>query len=127
MSGTTGSNCCETIVDGTRVSVGYLSNITNGAAQLQSKSRSHTVDPKECKRQRERALYGAMSLQQRNDRNKKRRKACQRKNEAGSAYNKENEEQDGNSDWFYRNDSYQPDNLDNDIMASHLLGLHISG
>jgi hypothetical protein len=43
--------------------------------------------------------------------------------EAGSAYNKENEEQDGNSDWFYRNDSYQPDNLDNDIMASHLLGI----
>jgi len=43
--------------------------------------------------------------------------------EAGYAYNKENEEPDENSDWFPRNDSYQPDNLENDILASHLLGI----
>ncbi|KAG2547972.1 hypothetical protein PVAP13_9KG143585 [Panicum virgatum] len=69
----------------------------------------------ECKRQMERARYGAMSLQQKNDR------------QAGYAYNKENEEPDENSDWTtlvsIPGSATEPNNLENDIMASHLLGI----
>ncbi|TVU11614.1 hypothetical protein EJB05_45208, partial [Eragrostis curvula] len=55
-----------------------LSSTTNAGSHMTLRSQPQLLDPKECKRQRERNRYANMTKQQRDERNKKHREAYQR-------------------------------------------------
>ncbi|RLN07919.1 uncharacterized protein C2845_PM11G02910 [Panicum miliaceum] len=75
--------------NGVRAPFGDQTNTTSRGAQTALSSWSLDVDQKELKRQRERARYAAMSDEQKDARNKKRREEYMRK-KGKTGSNKEN-------------------------------------
>lgn len=92
-----------------------------------------TLDPKERKRERERARNAALTEEQREEKNRKRREAYARNNrkakkiEGDSVVSSNKGDIDPNDDWLHRNDMFTPNRFSSQLQGIVSVYIHYSG
>ncbi|KAG0531111.1 hypothetical protein BDA96_05G245800 [Sorghum bicolor] len=100
-----------------------LTNTTNLGVGVESNKEN--TDAMSLKRERVKARYMAMTQEERNEKNRKRRERYHQKKLVGFQTTTESTDGYEDSDWLHRNDSYNPMQIDKDNTCTILIFLFI--